>query len=43
MLLLVWLFSLASGIAHACLLEASATRHDGGVTPAPEPFQPTQE
>ncbi len=41
-LLLVWLFALAAGVANACLLEVSATRHSGGVTAAPATFDPVR-
>jgi len=34
--LLMWLFALATGVANACLLEVSATRHDGGTTASSE-------
>ena len=41
-LLLVWLFALAAGVANACLPEASPTRHSGGVAVAPASFDPVR-
>lgn len=38
--LLMWLFALATGVANACLLEVSAARHDGGVTASAEVIVP---
>ena len=40
--LLVWLFALAAGVANACLLEVSPTRHNGGVTAAPADVVPVR-